>query len=114
MPLEIFDQPGIDQKPVEPARLCAARAAEEGALAAFEDRFLLCEGSVERKPRGFLHNERQVGRFEPLEGGRDIDRIKVDRVYGVVGCEIGRLISPDLATDLLVAERGIDQTRGYC
>jgi hypothetical protein len=46
--LQPFDQAGIDQEPIEAARLGAAVAPVEQSLAALEDLFLLRERGIER------------------------------------------------------------------
>ena len=65
-----LDQAGVDQQPVEAARLGAAGAAIEQAAAALEDALLLGKGRVERQARRLQHDERQIGRVERVERRR--------------------------------------------
>jgi hypothetical protein len=81
-PLEALDQAGLDQKPVETARLGAGRAAVEPPLAAIEDLLLLGKGRVERQAGGLLDDQRQEGRLQRVERRRDVRRFKIDRVDG--------------------------------
>jgi hypothetical protein len=83
--LQSFDQPGVDQQPVEAARLGAAGAAIEQALAALEDLLLLGEGCIERQPGGL--RSPVVGCVERIARRRQIDRREADGVDRVIGRE---------------------------
>src|SRR5712692_2927705 len=62
--LEMLDQAGVDQEPVEAPRLLAAGAGVEQALAAFEDFLLLGERGVERQTGALLDDQREIGRLD--------------------------------------------------
>src|SRR5262245_19946493 len=79
------DQSRVDQQPVEAARLRAVAATIEQPTATLKDALLLRELRVERKARRLQHNQRQIGRVEHVECGRQITRPEIDAVDGVVG-----------------------------
>src|SRR5689334_15080229 len=68
-PLETLDQPRFDKEPVEPARFLAGGATIERAVTALEDLLLLGKGWIEWDTRGFLHEQRQIGRVERIQRG---------------------------------------------
>src|SRR5712691_7735915 len=76
--LHPFDQTGVDQQPVEAPRLGAAGTGVEGAVATFENPFLLGIGGIEREAGSLLHDEGQIRRLERVERGRDVLRPVVD------------------------------------
>src|SRR3954453_14005634 len=63
-PLQLLDQPCIDQQTVEPPRFRAAIAGIEDALAATQDVLLLHEGRIERQPSRLQDHQRQIRRVE--------------------------------------------------
>src|SRR5260221_365731 len=65
--LEAFDQAGVDQQAIEAARLRAASAVVEPAIAALEYLLLLDERRIERQARAFLDDQ---GEIRPLDGRR--------------------------------------------
>src|SRR5690349_275598 len=109
---EVLDQPGIDEKAIESARLGAAIAEVECAAAAPQDLLLLEEGWVERQPGRLLDHQRKVGRLQYVERGGKIDRVEVDRVDRVIGGEVARIVRLDAARDRFLVERRIDDPFG--
>src|SRR5262245_24895744 len=70
--LEPLDQAGVDQQPIEAARLGAAGAGVEQPLAALKDSLLLGERRIERQAGGLLHDERKIGTLDRVERGGQI------------------------------------------
>src|SRR4051794_11267031 len=95
-PSEAFDQPGVDQEPVEATRFRSARTGVEEPFAALEDLLLFGEGRIERQSGSFLDHQRQIGSLDRLERRGEIDRFEVDRVDRVVGREIARVIDHEM------------------
>src|SRR5262249_34865219 len=87
-----LDQAGIDQQPVEAARLRAASAGVKKSLAALENPFLLGEGGIERQPGRLLHHERKIGPLDRVERGSEADGFKIDRIDRVIGRVIARIV----------------------
>src|SRR4029077_15510131 len=77
--LQSLDQAGVDQQPIEAARFGTMVAAVEQAVAALEHFLLLDEARIERHPGGLLHDQRKVGRLDPLARRRQVQRPEVDR-----------------------------------
>src|SRR5712675_3295207 len=80
--LQALDQPGIDQHAVEAPHLGAAGAWIEQPVATLHDLLLLGETGIERQAGGLLNEQRQIGRVERIERGRDVDRREIDRIDG--------------------------------
>src|SRR4029453_11567197 len=93
--LQSLDQAGVDQQPVEAARFGTTVAAVEQAVAALEHLLLLDEARIGRHSGRLLHDQRKVGRLDPLARRRQVQRPEVDRVDGVVGGEIGGIVHHD-------------------
>src|SRR5262245_43625158 len=107
-----FDEPGLDQRPVEAARLGTIAAAVEQASAALEDALLLGEGGIERHARRLLHDQRQVGRVEHVEGRAKRDRLEVDGIDRIVGRVVARIEPQQPLTEIPRVERRLDQMLG--
>ena len=88
-----LDQPGVDQQPVEAAGLGAAGALEKQSVAALQNFLLFGERRIERQAGRLLHDQRKIGRLQPVERRRQILRREVDRVDGVVGREVARVVA---------------------
>src|SRR6185295_6826902 len=75
-----LDQPGVDQQPVEAPDFGAAGALEKQSVTALENLLLFREGRIERQTSGLLHDDRKIGRLEPVQRRRDILRREIDTV----------------------------------
>src|ERR1035441_5522011 len=89
--LQALDQAGGDQQPVETARLGAAGAAIEQAMAALQDRLLLGEGRIERHAGGLLDHQRKIWRVERLKRGGQIGRLEIHRIDRIVTRKVARV-----------------------
>src|SRR3981081_2107501 len=72
--LESLDEAGVDQQPVETPRFGAIVALIEQPVAALHDLLLLDEAGIARQARGFLDDQRQIRRIEPVQRGRHVHR----------------------------------------
>src|SRR5262245_50383417 len=100
MRLETLDQAGVDQEPVEAARLCAVRTAVEQAAAALEDSLLLGERGIKRDARAFQRDERKIRRLDHVERGWERERPEIDRVDGVVGRKVADVVGRNALRNL--------------
>src|SRR5712671_3206778 len=75
-----LDQPGVNQQPVEAPDFGAAGALEKQSVTALKNLLLFREGRIERQAGRLLHDDRKIGRLEPVQRRRDVLRREVDTV----------------------------------
>src|SRR5713226_6472940 len=111
-PSKALDQTGVDQQPVETARLGTAGAEIEQAAAAAEDLLLLGEGGAEWNARALEHHQRQVRRIEHVERGGQVARLEVQPLGRIIGGEIARVALEDVLRYLGPIERRVEELLG--
>src|SRR6516165_12586132 len=86
-------------------------AAEEKSFAAQENFLLFGKRRIERQSGRLLNNQREIRPFQRIERRRCVDWREIDRVNGVIGREVTRIVRHEPLRDAVVVEGGIDQRR---